>query len=90
MSFRVEPQVIEETDTDVERITVVTEDATGQVREYSIGLDPTAMVDGEYVMSGRRTDGGVPDDDRVHGPSEAAWDVAANYFRAAGYEVFGR
>ena len=90
MSSEVMPEHVEKTDTDVARVTVTTEDATGKTRKYSIGLAPTMMVDGAYVMSGRRVDDAVPDDNRVHGPSDAAWDAAASHFMEEGYEVFGR
>ena len=75
---------------DADRPTVVvrTTDATDTTRAYRIELGPEELDDG-LVMGGRRIDDAVPDDDRVHGPSERAWDAARKRFREDGHEVHG-
>jgi hypothetical protein len=80
---------VEDTDTEQMRVRVITEGGTNDRRVYEIGIDPTGMVDGAYVMHGRRVDDGAPEE--VGGSvSDNAWDAAAERFKDAGYEVFGR
>lgn len=80
---------VDEGDTDLGRVRVETEDATGQERAYEVGLSADA-IDGEHILSGRRVDADAPDGPAGGGPSEAAWDAAADHFREQGHEVFGR
>jgi hypothetical protein len=90
MTTTVETVPVEETDTEEYRVQVRTECAAGRTREYTIGIDADMVIDGEYVMHGRRVDGDAPDDPGGGGVSERAWDAAARRLRMAGYEVFGR
>lgn len=90
MTVAVETVPVNDTDTDEMVVRVTTEDATGQPRTYEIGIDATGMVGDEYVMHGRRTDDGAPDEPAGGGVSALAWDAAAERFQAAGYEVFDR
>ena len=90
MSETVEPLPVNETDTDLARVRVTTEDATGTERVYRISLPASECIDGAYVMAGRRVDDDAPEDEPAGGgPSSGAYDAAREYFREQGFEVFG-
>lgn len=89
MPVSVDPVPVPSERSDLARVHVATEDATGTSRDYDIILSQDT-VDGAHVMAGSRVDDDAPDDPAGGGPSEAAYEAAAEHFQAEGYEVFGR
>jgi hypothetical protein len=89
MSVSATPESTGKTDTDLMRVRVVTEDATGTRREYTVGIAPNQTIDGAYVMHGRRVDSDAPDEAAGGGVSSKAWDAAAEQFKRNDFEIFG-
>jgi hypothetical protein len=90
MTTTVEPWNEMKKDDEEYCVQVKTTCAAGKTRRYRIGIAENQMVDGEYVMHGKRVDGGAPAKPSGGGPSDNAWEAAAKRLKAAGYEVFGR
>ena len=88
MTVKIETQPETTHPGDEMEINVTTVDATGTERVYRVSIG-NEVVDGEYVMASRQIEP-EPEDKFNVGASDLALEAAAERFKAANYEVFGR